>query len=205
MTHANKLNLLSVGSSKMVKIADEQLMVQVVAGDSTALETLYDRYAPILMGVVLRIVKERSVAEEIVQETFWRVWDKAKSFDQSQGKFSTWMYSIGRRLAIDYIRRQKIRPQAARSEAEEEIMLREPDDTNVAETADLRIEQARVRSALELLPPNQYEVIELAYFRGLTRQEIAEEIDVPLGTIHTRARLGLQKLRSTLEAQGIEQ
>ena len=180
-------------------------MAQVVTGDSHALEALYDRYAAILMGVVLRIVKQRAVAEEIVQETFWRVWDKADSFDVSQGKFSTWMYSIGRRLAIDHTRRQKIRPQAARSEAEEEMMLREPDDaTNVVETADLRIEQERVRSALTTLPPEQYEVIELAYFRGLTRREIAAEIDTPLGTIHTRARLGLEKLRTALEGVGIE-
>jgi len=187
-----------------MNLADEQLMAQVVAGDSTALETLYDRYAASLMGVVLRIVKERTVAEEIVQETFWRVWDKADGFDPNRGKFSTWMYSIGRRLAIDHTRRQKIRPQAARSEAEEEIMLRKPDGkTNVVETAALHIEQERVRSALTALSPEQYEVIELAYFKGLTRREIAEEIDTPLGTIHTRARLGLQKLRTALEAAGL--
>ena len=188
----------------MLKIADEQLMTQVKAGDNTALETLYDRYAATLMGVVLRIVGQRFVAEEIVQETFWRVWDKADSFDQTQGKFSTWMYSIGRRLAIDDTRRQKVRPEAAASEAEEERMLREPDGANVVETAALRIEQARVRSALAELSPEQYQVIELAYFKGLTRQEIAQAIDKPLGTVHTRARLGLQNLRSALAAAGIE-
>lgn len=187
-----------------MNLADEQLMAKVVAGDSAALETLYDRYAASLMGVVLRIVKERTVAEEIVQETFWRVWDKADSFAADRGKFSTWMYSIGRRLAIDYTRRQKIRPQAARSEAEEEIMLREPDgESNVVETAVLHFEQERVRSALTVLSPEQFEVIELAYFKGLTRQEIAQATDTPLGTVHTRARLGLQKLRSALEGAGM--
>ena len=105
-----------------MNLADEQLMTQVAAGDSTALEALYDRYAATLLGVVLRVVQNRPVAEEIVQETFWRVWDKATSFDAAQGKFSTWLFSIGRRLAIDTTRRQKIRPQAARSEAEEERM-----------------------------------------------------------------------------------
>lgn len=190
----------------MMNGADEELMAQVMAGDSHALETLYDRYAASLLGVVLRIVRQRAIAEEIVQETFWRVWGKAASFDAAQGKFSTWMYSIGRRLAIDHTRRQKIRPQAARSEAEEEVMLREPDNnTNVAESVTLHIEQARIRSAMDVLSPEQFEVIELAYFRGLTRREIADEIDIPLGTIHTRARLGLQKLRSALEAAGIEQ
>jgi RNA polymerase sigma-70 factor (ECF subfamily) len=188
-----------------MNIADEALMAQVVAGDSTALEKLYDRYAAILMGVVLRIVQDRHIAEEIVQETFWRVWDKAHLFDNSQGQFSTWMYSIGRRLAIDHTRRQKIRPQAARNEAEEESLLREPDGApHVAEMADLRIQQERIRSVLNMLSPEQFQVIELAYFKGLTRQEIAQEIDTPLGTIHTRARLGLQKLRTALEAAGIE-
>ena len=188
-----------------MKMTDEQLMVQVTTGDSAALETLYDRYAAILMGVVLRIVKDRTVAEEIVQETFWRVWDRAESFEAVRGKFTTWMYSIGRRLAIDYTRRQKKRPQAPRSETEVEMMLRQPDSvTNVAETADLHIQQERVRAAMTLLSPEQLEVIELAYFKGLTRREIAEAIDAPLGTIHTRARLGLQKLRLALEAAGIE-
>lgn len=187
-----------------MNIADEQLMTQVVAGDSAALEMLYDRYAAMLLGVVLRIVRNRAVAEEIVQETFWRVWDRAGSFDAAQGKFSTWMFSIGRRLAIDSTRRQKVRPEAVGSEAEEERMLREPDEVSVAETAVLHIEQERVRLALAVLSPEQYEVIELAYFKGLTRQEIAEAIDKPLGTIHTRARLGLQKLRAALEAAGIE-
>ena len=179
-------------------------MAQVVAGDSAALETLYDRYAPTVQGVVLRIVPDRTVAEEIVQETFWRVWDKAAGFDANRGKFSTWLFSIARRLAIDTTRRQKIRPQAARSEAEETRMLRQPDDASVVETAVLHIEQERVRSALTVLSPEQYQVIELAYFRGLTRQEIAQAIDKPLGTIHTRARLGLQKLRTALEAAGLE-
>ena len=188
-----------------IDVTDEQLMAQVTTGDSSALERLYDRYAATLMGVVLRIVQNRAIAEEIVQETFWRVWDKADSFDVTQGKFSTWMFSIGRRLAIDNTRRQKVRPQAARSEAEEEIMLREPDDAaNVAETAVLHIEQERVRLAMTELSPEQYEVIELAFFRGMTRREIAQAIDTPLGTIHTRARLGLQKLRTALEAAGIE-
>ncbi|WP_420641900.1 RNA polymerase sigma factor [Candidatus Leptofilum sp.] len=185
-------------------VADETLMAQVAAGDSQALETLYDRYAPILLGVVLRIVQQRVVAEEIVQETFWRVWDKAATFDAAQGKFSTWMYSIGRRLAIDTTRRQKVRPEAAGSEAEEEQMLREPDNADVVEAAVLRIVQARVRSALTELSPEQYQVIELAYFKGLTRKEIAQAIDKPLGTVHTRARLGLQKLRSALAAAGME-
>ena len=183
-------------------VVDEQLMTHIVAGDSTALETLYDRYAATVLGVVLRMVQDRAVAEEIVQETFWRVWDKSASFDASRGKFSTWLFSIARRLAIDSLRRQKVRPQAARSEAEEEWMLRQADERSVAETAVLHLEQARVRSAMTTLSPEQAEVIELAYFKGLTRREIAQAIGTPLGTIHTRARLGLQKLRAALETAG---
>ena len=195
--------MVSVGSKQNMNTADEHLMTLVVAGDTTALETLYDRYAGTALGVVLRIVSDRAVAEEIIQETFWRVWDRSSSFDATQGKFSTWMFSIARRLAIDSLRRQKVRPQAVRSEAEEEQMLRKPDtDISVAETAVLHIEQEHVRAALLSLSPEQYEVLELAYFKGLTRREIAQKTNTPLGTIHTRARLGLQKLRSELETAG---
>ena len=184
---------------------DEQLMNRVSHGDSDALETLYDRYAPVVLGVVMRILSDRPVAEDVLQETFWRIWHKADTFHIERGSFTSWLFSIARRQAIDVSRRQNVRPQAARDEAEVKQMQLYADPTSqVDETAWLKMQRQQVKSALKVLSPEQYEVIALAYYHGLTRQEIAELTGNPLGTVHTRARLGLQKLRTVLEAHGVE-
>ena len=189
----------------LIKLNDEQLMSQIAQGDSEALATLYDRYATAVMGVVYRILHNRELAEEVVQETFWRVWDKANSFHTVRGTFKSWMYSIARRHAIDLLRRHNVRPQAAQNEGEEQQMMREPDPTDdMDEQTWQGIQQQQVKLALASLPPEQSEVIELAYFKGLTRKEIAQTTGNALGTIHTRARLALNKLRTLLQTEGVE-
>jgi RNA polymerase sigma-70 factor (ECF subfamily) len=166
---------------------------------------LYDRYAPAVMGLALKMLGDRALAEEVVQETFWRVWRNADSFRAQRGSFPAWLFGIARNLTIDMCRRRKVRPQPARDDAEEQKIDRAPDpDVDVAESAWTAIKHTQVRTAMDVLPPAQRRVIELAYFGGLTRQEIAEATGEPLGTIHTRARLALQKLRETLQAQGFE-
>lgn len=179
--------------------ADEELMTRVAAGDPAAFEALYDRYAPAVLGTLIRTLQDRPLAEEVLQETFWRVWDKAQTFADDRGSFRAWVFSIARRQAIDTIRRQKVRPQPVRDGAEElKLATRPSPGPNVDEAAWIAIESKRVRAAMERLSPEQGRVLELAYFEGLTRQEIAGVTGEPLGTVHTRARLGLQKLRTLL-------
>jgi RNA polymerase sigma-70 factor (ECF subfamily) len=183
-------------------LEDEELMSRVAGGDSAAFEALYDRYAPAVLGLLVKTLQDRPLAEEVLQETFWRVWDKGQTFADDRGSFRAWVFSIARRLAIDTIRRQKVRPQPVRDEAEELKLATQPSPgPNVDEAAWSAIESKRVRAALEQLSPEQCRVLELAYFEGLTRQEIAGVTGEPLGTIHTRARLGLQKLRAILSGE----
>lgn len=184
--------------------SDENLMTQVTQNDSTALEMLYDRYAAAIMGVAYRVVYDRALAEEIVQETFWRVWQNRDTFEQQRGSFKSWLFGIARNLAIDVWRRHQVRPQVVQNEQDERQLERSP-DTNppVMETVDLNLQSQKVRDAMAVLPPEQQEVIELAYFGGLTRQEIAKETGNPLGTVHTRARLALKKLYDVLSQQGV--
>ena len=186
-------------------LADEQLMTRVANGDAAALEVLYDRYAALIMGFAFRLLADRALSEEIVQETFWRVWRSAATFDARRGGFAGWLFGIARNLTIDLCRRRKIRPQPLFDEEQAQPIEHAPDpDVDVAETAWISIKRAQVRAALGELPAAQRTVIDLAYFRGMTRQEIAEATGEPLGTIHTRARLALQKLREILQAQGFE-
>lgn len=185
---------------------NEQLMRRVANGDAAALEILYEQYAPAVMGLALKMLGDRASAEEVVQETFWRVWRNAESFCEQQGAFPNWLFGITRNLAIDTWRRGKSRPQPIFDDKEEQQLENNPDpQADVMESAWTTIKHVQVRQALSILPPNQREVVELAFFWGLTRQEIAEKIGVPLGTVHTRARLGLQKLREALQEQGFEE
>lgn len=184
--------------------SDEQLIVQVARGDTTAYESLYDRYCSAVMGLALKITGDRSLAEEVVQETFWRVWRKADLFETQRGAFTSWFFGIARNLSIDVLRRQRTQIQPV--EETEQIIEQAVDPTmDVPEAAWLREKHQQMQAAIATLPNEQRSVIEMAYFRGLTRQEIAQASGEPLGTIHTRARLALQKLRDELQMQGFEE
>jgi len=182
-------------------LSDDQIMRSIVRRDETALELLYDRFASAVMGLALKMLGSRPAAEEIVQETFWRVWNKADTYQSDRGSVLSWIFGIAHNLCVDYLRRIR----ADEMSVEVGNLINQPDPgVNVFESASLSMQGQQVRAALEELPPEQREVIELAYFAGLTRQEISQKTGVPLGTVHTRARLGLQKLHAALLAGGIE-
>ena len=184
--------------------SDEQLIAQVARGDTAAYELLYDRYCSMVMGLALKITGDRSLAEEVVQETFWRVWRKADLFQTQRGAFTSWFFGITRNLSIDVLRRQKTQVQPV-NETDQIIEQTADPSTDVPEAAWLRQKRQQMQMAIETLPDEQRSVIEMAYFRGMTRQEIAQATGEPLGTIHTRARLALQKLRDQLQMQGFEE
>jgi len=188
------------------QVSDETLASQVARGDSGALETLYDRHASTVLAVALKIIGEQTAAEDVLQETFWRAWRSASTYRQERGSFTGWLFRIARNLAIDAYRRRNVRPQTVLEVDEADSLLdRIPDpDSNVAEQAQTALMNQRVRKVLAGLPRAQRQVIELAYFYGMTRQEIAEATGEALGTIHTRARLGLQKIREELEKEDFE-
>lgn len=192
--------------STLLHAPDETLMVQVARGDQVALEVLYDRYASIVLGISLKIIGDQALAEDILQETFWRVWQSAATYQSQLGPFTGWLFRIARNLAIDTYRRRNVRPQAIVSaNGDDQILDQTPDpDMDVAEQAQSILMNRQVRKALASLPSVQRQVIEMAYFFGMTRQEIAEATGEALGTIHTRARLALQKLRGELEREEFE-
>jgi RNA polymerase sigma-70 factor (ECF subfamily) len=183
------------------QLSDEALIARVTRGDTAALETLYDRYASSVLGLSLKVIGNPASAEDVLQETFWRVWQSAATYQSSRGSFSSWLFRIARNLAIDAHRRRKVRPQTISETTDANPLLDEIPDPNmdVPEQAQSNFQAQQVRTALRRLPREQRQVIELAYFHGMTRQEIAESTGEAVGTIHTRARLGLQKLRKELE------
>lgn len=193
-------------STEYAHLSDELLMVAVKQGDQTALSQLYDRHAALMLGVALKILGDRNLAEEILQEAFWRIWRSAEQFQHHQGRFIGWAARITRNLAIDYLRKGHP-PAISIDDTDSRSGLHEQADPGHS-TSDLAwhaIKHTHVRRALADLPPDQRQVIELAFFWGLSRQEIAHRIQVPLGTVHTRARLALKKLRHILSTHGIEE
>jgi RNA polymerase sigma-70 factor (ECF subfamily) len=187
-------------------ISDEVLVIKIARGDTAALESLYDRHASVVLAIALRVVGERAAAEDVLQETFWRVWNSADTYQSQRGSFTSWLFRIARNLAIDLYRRRSVRPQTVENLDEESPILDNvPDpDADVVELAQSDLQNQKIHEALTSLPPEQKQVIELAYYYGMTRQEISEMTGEALGTIHTRARLGLQKLRVMLEREEFE-
>lgn len=186
-------------------VNDEKLMASVAGGNETSLEKLYDRYAAQVRGLALRILQERTAAEEIVQETFVRVWSSAASFDAGQGTFKNWLFTIAHRLSIDTVRRHKARPQVELDETKFGQIYHpsiRTDEMNETLWQDER--SSIVKNAVAQLPKEQAEIILLSYFQGLTRQEISERTATPLGTVHSRARLAMDKLREALESADIK-
>ncbi|MBV9791399.1 MAG: sigma-70 family RNA polymerase sigma factor [Chloroflexi bacterium] len=182
--------------------SDQQLIERVARQDRQAFEQLYDRYAAAVFGLALRTLGDRQIAEEAVQEIFWRVWQRAASFDRSR-TFAPWLFGIAHNYCIDELRRRRARPQPVYEDDDHPVLSSIADTTDVSERA-LQGEQQRiVADALQQLPNEQRQAIELAYFGGLTQQEIATRLGNPLGTIKTRMRLGLQKLRGILQDQGL--
>ncbi|GAB4427525.1 MAG: sigma-70 family RNA polymerase sigma factor [Chloroflexi bacterium OHK40] len=178
-------------------------MQRVAVGDSQALELLYRRYSRVVFGLALRILANAEHAEDVVQETFWRVWNRAATFQAGSGQFAPWLFGIARNLCIDELRRRQARPSVFSGDAEEQL-LTIPDGQPDLDAQSWETERRRLISgALAELPPDQRQVIELAYFGGLSQREIADRLNNPLGTVKTRVRLALQKLKGVLQHQGI--
>lgn len=176
---------------------DREAVARVAAGDADALAELYDRHARPIYSLVLRIVGDEGDAEDVVQEVFAQAWHQAARYDRARGAVGAWLLTIARTRAIDRLRARKARPDNAA--ADERVLIMVPGQEPAQDELVFDHERvARVRAALESLPLLQRVAVELAYYEGLTHTEIAVRLAQPLGTIKTRIRLGLLKLRDAL-------
>lgn len=175
---------------------DRELARRLKAGDPHAMSDLYDRYGRLTYSVIYRMVRNPGAAEDLVQETFLRVWNRVQSFDQERGSLGPWILTVARHRAIDYLRSIDGRMSAGSLEIDR---LDHPALFTDFENNTLSIDRARcIRAAFEKLNPNQRMVIELAYFEGLSQTEMAERMKQPLGTVKTWVRSALRVLRDEL-------
>jgi len=161
-------------------------------GSEAALEALYARYGGLVFTLALRVVGDRELAREVLQDTFLRCWDGRETYDSRRGRVAWWLMGIARNRAIDLLRS---RPHQARLREQGPLLDRPGDEADPAGLAGLR--QA-VAAGLAALPPEQRQAIELAYYAGLTQSEIARELDQPLGTVKSRMRQALDRLRMVI-------
>jgi RNA polymerase sigma-70 factor (ECF subfamily) len=189
-------------------VHDEALIARLAAGDTAALSLLYDRYSGAVFSLAARIVGDRQVAEDLLQEVFVRVWQRAGTYQGARGKPLTWVLGIAHNLAIDEVRRRRRRPLEADDRDEEGQLIAFQSlpsvDSDPSDLAGERLRREQIVAALAQLPQAQRILIELAYFEGYTQSQLAARLGEPLGTIKTRMRLAAQKLRELLRDLALE-
>lgn len=178
-------------------LADEDLMLLVAEGDAAAFEVIYERHCTAAFSLAFRVCGVRAAAEEVAQEAFLAVWRRGGSYDRTRGSVRSWLLGVVHHRAVDALRRATAQERRRVSDERAAELVEGPERTDV-EWA--RREDARsMRALIDALPGEQQRVIELAYFGGFTQEQIAGMLDVPLGTVKSRMRLGLEKLRAGVE------
>jgi len=172
-------------------IDESKLIAQVAQGNESAFLALYDRYVSRVHGLTLRILRDPMLAEEATQDTFLKLWSRARQYLAERGPFLPWLLTIARHVALDRLRLEARRPLPSDSNDPEEMWQQLPDLNSTAEETRWR----SVYFAVQSLPNEQRHVIELAYYQGLSQSEIAEVLGWPLGTVKTRLRAAMEKLR----------
>ncbi|WP_396600248.1 sigma-70 family RNA polymerase sigma factor [Frigoribacterium sp. R86507] len=173
----------------------DELLPRVAQGDQAAFAALYDQTAPRVLGLVKRLLKDHAQSEEVTQEVFLEIWQNATRFDSTRGSAASWMLTMAHRRAVD-----RIRASQAGRDRDLKIGVRdlETDYDSVTESVEIRIEHERVERALGRLTELQRQAVKLAYYGGLSHSEVAKLLDVPIGTVKTRLRDGMIRLRDEM-------
>ncbi|WP_058309175.1 RNA polymerase sigma factor [Gracilibacillus massiliensis] len=174
---------------------DVKLYENIQHGDQTALESLYDKYEKLLFSFIFKITNNREITEEVIQEVFLKVWTKKGMYDSSKGKFSSWLLTISRYAAIDIMRKKK----TSHYSIEERDALQN-EAPSLEEELEWKEESQNIKKAMQQLNEDQQKVITLFYFKALSQQKIAEQLNIPLGTVKGRVRLALQHMKKHIIA-----
>ena len=177
----------------MEKSTDTMLYTRIKEKDKAALEMLYDRYEKILFSFLYKMTQDKELAEEALQEVFLKLWRGKGIYDESKGKFTSWLFRMAQNSAVDLIRKRK-KPSVPLDEAEEMAS----GESSVEELAEWQEKKEEIQSAISELSGEQQKMINLFYFKGHTHEIIADMCDIPLGTVKSRIRLALKKLKNIL-------
>jgi RNA polymerase sigma-70 factor, ECF subfamily len=187
--------------AELTRLADEDLLTLIERGDADAFEVIYERHSRVAFSLAFRLLGDRPSAEDLVQDAFLAVWRGAGSYSSTRGSVRNWLLSILHNRGVDRLR--TLAAMTRRQEALEQAELRRPDEPDAAALGIGQALAGSVREELSTLPGEQFEVLKLAYYGGFTHLEIAEMLELPLGTVKSRMRLGLDRLRRGLGEAGV--
>ncbi len=179
-----------MSKKQKISLSEEELVHALQQREKIAAEALYDMYSASLFGVIVRIVNDEAIAEDILQDTFVKVWNSFSSYSTEKGRLFTWMVNIARNLAIDKVRSKDFKNQTKNQELENNVTFIDEQRNTV-----YKPELLGVKDLVEQLKPEQKSILDLVYFKGYTHVEAADELGVPLGTIKTRLRMAIIQLR----------
>lgn len=179
-----------MSKTNKISLSEEELVLALRRKEKIAAEALYDMYSASLYGVILRIVNDEAVAEDILQETFVKIWHSFGSYNTDKGRLFTWMVNIARNLSIDKIRSKDFKNQSKNQELENNVLSIDEQRNTVYQP-----ELLGIKELVSTLKPEQKSILDLIYFKGYTHVEAAEELGIPLGTIKTRLRMAILQLR----------
>ena len=180
--------------AEIIKYSEEELVLQLQNRNQQAFSYLYDNYAAALNGIIYRLVEDKELAEDILQEAFVKIWNNFASYDTTKGRLFTWMLNLTRNLTIDTLRSKGYKKQSKIS-GDENSVSNFTDNKAVAE----KFDAMGIRKQLSNLKPEQRSIIDMAYFNGYTQDEISKEMGIPLGTVKTRMRSAILELRKMLQ------
>lgn len=189
-----------MGAHSSAEADDRDLVRQVRSADEEAFRALFRRYGPLAKGLAFRVVRQRSMAEEIVQEAFLALWRDPASYREDRGTFRSWLLATVHHRAVDMVRREEA--QRRRSLEQQAAAAEEDIADSVADSVDLAGTRKRVREALEGIAPAQRLILEKMYFEGKAQTDIAQDLGIPLGTVKSRTLLGMRRLRLLLLEEG---
>lgn len=179
-------------SQELTFLSEEDLVSMLRQKSKPALEYLYDRYSGSLYGVIIKVVGQDTLAEEVLQDTFMKVWNKIGDYDKQKGRLFTWMLNIARNLAIDKIRSKEFSQIAKTNYGFQNVHIVDNSKGNV------EVDGIGMDKVLDQLPPEQKQLVDMMYFQGYSQSDISEELNIPLGTVKTRVRSAMIKLRQLL-------
>jgi RNA polymerase sigma-70 factor (ECF subfamily) len=180
----------TLSKKRKISLSEEELVLALRNREKVAIEALYDMYSSSLYGVISRIITETATAEDVLQETFVKIWHSFSSYSTEKGRLFTWMVNIARNLAIDKIRSKDFKNQNKNQDLENNVTFIDEQRNTV-----YKPELLGIKELVETLKPEQKSILDLVYFKGYTHVEAADELGVPLGTIKTRLRTAIQQLR----------
>lgn len=191
-----KLSLLPIKPGFLdtkLKYSEDELVDLLKSKNTSAFSTLYDNYSAALYGVILRIVEIEAIAQDILQEAFVKIWNKMDSYDKTKGRLFTWMLNIARNTAIDQLRSAQHRQDMKNRNIDDSVNI-----INSSQSTSSKVDQIGLKETVAKLKPEYKLIIDLLYFKGYTQDEVAKELQMPLGTVKTRTRAALMQLRELM-------